>query len=53
LQGGDFKAIIKKTPYLKKDGNGNVTWESGDNRTLKASNDSQGVKDTELYTWRN
>lgn len=39
--------------FIKKDANGNVTWESGDNRTIKTSNDSQGVKDTELYIWQN
>lgn len=39
--------------FIKKDANGNVTWESGDNRVITSSSLSAGTVDTEVYTWRN
>lgn len=39
--------------FIKKDANGNVTWESGDNRMVTSSSLSAGTVDTEVYTWRN
>lgn len=38
--------------FIKKDASGNITWESGDNRTITSSADSCGVVDTPVYTWR-
>lgn len=39
--------------FIKKDANGTVTWESGDNRVITSSSLSAGTVDTEVYTWRN
>ena len=39
--------------FIKKDSNGNVTWESGSNRTITSSSDVNGSMDTSLYYWRN
>ena len=39
--------------FIKKDANGTVTWESGDNRVIMSSSLSAGTVDTEVYTWRN
>ena len=39
--------------FIKKDANGNVMWESGDNRVITSSSLSAGTVDTEVYTWRN
>ena len=39
--------------FIKKDANGNITWESGDNRVITSSSLSAGTVDTEVYTWRN
>lgn len=38
--------------FIKKDANGNVTWESGANRTITSSSDDSGVIDTPIYTWK-
>ncbi len=37
--------------FIKKDANGNVTWESSSNRAFTSSSDSTGVVDTKVYTW--
>lgn len=39
--------------FIKKDASGNITWESGTNRTVTSSSDPCGVVDTEVYAWRN
>ena len=39
--------------FIKKDALGNITWESGSNRTVTSSSNPCGVVDTEVYTWRN
>ena len=39
--------------FIKKDASGNITWESGMNRTVTSSSDPCGVVDTEVYAWRN
>ena len=38
--------------FIKKDANGTVTWESGENRVITSSPESAGSIDTEVYTWR-
>ena len=38
--------------FIKKDANGTVTWESGENRVITSSSSSAGSIDTEVYTWR-
>ena len=38
--------------FIKKDSSGNVTWESGTNRTITSSDESTGVIDTDLLYWR-
>lgn len=38
--------------FIKKDAQGNVTWESGANRVITSSADSCGVVDTPTYYWR-
>lgn len=38
--------------FIKKDAQGNVTWESGSNRVITSSSDSTGVVDTPTYYWR-
>lgn len=38
--------------FIKKDTNGNVTWESGENHTITSSADDCGVVDTPTYSWR-
>ena len=38
--------------FIKKDSNGNVTWESGTNRVVSTSNDSCGVVNTEMYSFK-
>ena len=38
--------------FIRKDPAGNVTWESGPNRTITSSSSSTGVVDSELYSWR-
>lgn len=38
--------------FIKKDSNGNVTWESGDNHVITSSEDECGVIDTQCYSWR-
>lgn len=38
--------------FIKKDGNGNVIWESGSNRSFTAPASSTGTADTILYTWQ-
>lgn len=37
--------------FIKKDANGNVTWESSNNRTVTSSSSPTGVLDTPVYTW--
>lgn len=37
--------------FIKKDANGNVTWESSSNRTITSSSSATGVLDTPVYTW--
>lgn len=37
--------------FIKKDGNGNVTWESSSNRVFTSDSTSTGVADTSTYTW--
>lgn len=37
--------------FIKKDANGTVTWESGENRVITSSSSSAGSIDTEVYTW--
>ena len=39
--------------FIKKDASGNITWESGTNRTVTSSSNPCGVVDTEVYMWRN
>lgn len=39
--------------FIKKDANGNVVWESGENHTITSSSDPCGVVDTPVYNWRN
>ena len=39
--------------FIKKDALGNITCESGSNRTVTSSSNPCGVVDTEVYTWRN
>ena len=38
--------------FIKKDANGTVTWESGENRVITSSSSSAGSIDTEVYTGR-
>ncbi|MDK2824632.1 MAG: cyclomaltodextrin glucanotransferase [Clostridia bacterium] len=38
--------------FIKKDSNGNVIWESGENRIFTSPNISTGTVDTPLYNWR-
>lgn len=38
--------------FIKKDANGNVTWESGSNHVLDTSEDSCGVINTDTYSWQ-
>lgn len=38
--------------FIKKDSNGKVTWESGENHVITSSSDSTGVIDTETFNWR-
>lgn len=38
--------------FIKKDANGTITWESGENRVITSSPESAGSIDTEVYTWR-
>lgn len=38
--------------FIKKDAQGNVTWESGENRTITSSTDTSGTVDTPMYFWR-
>lgn len=37
--------------FIKKDANGNVTWESNENRVFTSSNSVTGTADTPVYTW--
>jgi len=38
--------------FIKKDSNGNVIWESGENRIFTSPNTSTGTVDTPVYNWR-
>ena len=38
--------------FIKKDAQGNVIWEGGENRTITSSADASGVVDTPVYFWR-
>lgn len=38
--------------FIKKDANGKVTWESGENRVISSSYNSDGVVDTPMYYWK-
>jgi len=38
--------------FIKKDSNGNVTWESGSNRVFTSTTDGQGTSDTPVYNWQ-
>lgn len=37
--------------FIKKDANGNVTWESCENRVITSSSSPAGTIDTPVYTW--
>lgn len=37
--------------FIKKDADGNVTWESNENRVFTSSSSSTGTVDTPVYTW--
>ena len=38
--------------FIKKDAQGNVIWESGENRTITSSSDPCGTIDSPMYSWR-
>lgn len=38
--------------FIKKDGNGNVIWEGGSNRSFTSPSSSTGTVDTPVYTWQ-
>lgn len=38
--------------FIKKDGNGTVTWEGGSNRVFSSPSSSTGTADTPLYFWQ-
>lgn len=38
--------------FIKKDAQGNVTWEGGSNRVFTSSPDSSGTLDTPMYYWQ-
>ncbi|GIP15895.1 putative cyclomaltodextrin glucanotransferase [Paenibacillus montaniterrae] len=38
--------------FIKKDGAGNVVWESGSNRVITSPTSSTGSADTPVYTWQ-
>lgn len=37
--------------FIKKDANGNVTWESGSNRVFTSTSDINGTSETPVYNW--
>lgn len=37
--------------FIKKDADGNVTWESNENRVFSSSTSAAGTVDTPVYTW--
>ncbi|WP_160674537.1 alpha-amylase family glycosyl hydrolase [Clostridium sp. C8-1-8] len=39
--------------FIKKDSTGKAVWESGVNRVITSSSDTQGVLDTPIYDWSN
>lgn len=38
--------------FIKKDAQGNVIWESGNNHTFTSAAGSSATADTQMYTWR-
>lgn len=37
--------------FIRKDANGNVTWESGSNRVFTSTSDINGTSETPVYNW--
>ena len=46
------KATQFQFKFIKKDSNGNVTWEGGSNRVYTSPSSSTGTADTALYYWQ-
>ncbi len=46
------KATQFQFKFIKKDGNGTVTWEGGSNRVFTSPSGSTGTADTPLYFWQ-
>lgn len=38
--------------FIKKDANGNVTWESGSNRIFTSTSNINGTSETPVYNWK-
>ena len=46
------KATQLQFKFIKKDGNGTVTWEGGSNRVFTSPSSSTGTADSPLYYWQ-
>lgn len=46
------RATTFQFKFIKKDGNGNVIWEGGNNRVFTSPSSSTGTVDTPLYYWQ-
>ncbi|MBA4175895.1 MAG: alpha-amylase, partial [Leptothrix sp. (in: Bacteria)] len=46
------KGTLFEFKFIKKDSNGVVTWEGGNNRVFTSPSSSTGAVDTSAYTWQ-
>ena len=49
---GVSKGFMTPEYICKVDAQGNVIWESGENRTITSSSDPCGTIDSPMYSWR-